>query len=52
VLVGGKALEQVWLFLLVPSIAGVVAGLLFRSGLLSADKPAAATGEKREMVGA
>jgi aquaporin Z len=51
-LVGGKALEQVWLFLLVPSIAGIVAGLLFRLGLLSADKPSAPTGEKRELVGA
>lgn len=29
-MVGGKAMAQVWLFLLVPSIAGVVAGLLFR----------------------
>lgn len=51
-LVGGQALQQVWLFLLVPSVAGIVAGLLFRTGLLSADKTAAATSEKREMVGA
>jgi aquaporin Z len=36
-LVGGKALSQVWLFLLVPSIAGVVAGLLFRTKALEAD---------------
>jgi aquaporin Z len=36
-LVGGKALSQVWLFLLVPSIAGVVAGLLFRTKTLEAD---------------
>jgi aquaporin Z len=28
--VGGKALSQVWLFLLVPSLAGIVAGLIFR----------------------
>ena len=28
--VGGQALAQVWLFLLVPSVAGVVAGLIFR----------------------
>ncbi len=48
-LVGGQALEQVWLFLLVPSVAGIVAGLLFKSGLLSADKPAAAE-EKRATV--
>ena len=36
-LVGGKALSQVWLFLLVPSSAGVVAGLLFRTKALEAD---------------
>lgn len=35
-LVGGKALAQVWLFLLVPSVAGVVAGVLYRTGLLDA----------------
>ncbi|HEY7098584.1 MAG TPA: aquaporin [Terriglobales bacterium] len=34
-LVGGNALSQVWLFLLVPTIAGIVAGLLFRSRILS-----------------
>lgn len=34
---GGKALSQVWLFLLVPSIAGVVAGLLFRTKTLELD---------------
>jgi len=28
--VGGQALSQVWLFLLVPSLAGIVAGLVFR----------------------
>jgi aquaporin Z len=38
-LVGGKALSQVWLFLLVPSVAGVVAGLLFRSKALEAEEP-------------
>jgi aquaporin Z len=36
-LVGGRALAQVWLFLLIPSLAGVVAGLLFRSKALQAD---------------
>ena len=29
-LVGGKALAQVWLFLIVPSVAGILAGILFR----------------------
>jgi aquaporin Z len=32
--VGGRALAQVWLFLLVPSIAGALAGLLFRTKIL------------------
>jgi aquaporin Z len=38
-LVGGKALSQVWLFLLVPSVAAVVAGLLFRTKALEAEEP-------------
>jgi aquaporin Z len=33
-LVGGKAIAQVWLFLIVPSLAGIVAGVLFRAKLL------------------
>jgi aquaporin Z len=33
---GGNALSQVWLFLLIPSLAGIVAGLLFRSRALEA----------------
>lgn len=37
--VGGQALAQVWLFLLVPSVAGVVAGLLFRTKALEAEEP-------------
>lgn len=36
-LVGGQALAQVWLFLLVPSLGGLVAGLLFRVKTLAAD---------------
>jgi aquaporin Z len=35
--VGGKALGQVWLFLLVPSLAGILAGLPFRLKALEAD---------------
>jgi len=35
-LVGGQALAQVWLFLVVPSLAGVVAGVLYRTGFLEA----------------
>jgi aquaporin Z len=34
---GGKALSQVWLFLLVPSLGGLVAGLLFRTKALEVD---------------
>jgi aquaporin Z len=37
VIVGGKALGQVWLFLLVPSLAGILAGLPFRLKALEAD---------------
>jgi aquaporin Z len=37
--VGGQALAQVWLFLLVPSVAGIVAGLLFRTKALEAEDP-------------
>ena len=33
-LVGGTALKQVWLFLVVPSIGGIVAGILFRGKIL------------------
>lgn len=32
VFVGGSALAQMWLFLIVPSIAGAIAGWLFKSG--------------------
>ncbi|MGD0891943.1 MAG: aquaporin [Terracidiphilus sp.] len=35
--VGGKALEQVWLFLLIPCLGAATAGLLFRSKALAAD---------------
>ncbi len=33
-LVGGKAISQLWLFLVVPSIAGIAAGVLFKLKLL------------------
>ncbi len=36
-LVGGTALAQVWLFIIVPSLAGIAAGVLFRIKLLSAE---------------
>lgn len=36
-LVGGKAMAQVWLFLLIPSVAGIAGGLLFRLKALEAD---------------
>jgi aquaporin Z len=38
-LVGGKALSQVWMFLLVPSIAGIVAGIFVRTKVLDIDVP-------------
>jgi aquaporin Z len=36
-LVGGHALAQVWLFLLIPSLGGLAAGLLFRTKALAAE---------------
>jgi aquaporin Z len=33
-LVGGKAISQLWLFIVIPSIAGILAGILFRTKLL------------------
>jgi len=42
IFVGGQALAQVWLFLIVPSLAAIVAGLLFRVGLLEAESPKSA----------
>jgi aquaporin Z len=32
---GGNALKQLWLFLVIPSVGGIVAGLLFRTKLLA-----------------
>ena len=37
VLVGGTALAQLWLFLVMPAIGGAIAGWLFRAKVLSAD---------------
>jgi aquaporin Z len=34
---GGQALAQVWLFLLIPSLGGIVAGLLYRMKALEVD---------------
>jgi hypothetical protein len=33
--VGEPALSQVWLFLVVPTVSGIFAGALFRSGVLA-----------------
>lgn len=49
---GGKALQQLWLFLLLPSLGGLVAGVMFRIGSLSADEPAKKADERKELVGA
>lgn len=37
IFIGGKALSQLWLFLVVPSIGGLIAGFLFRVGLFEAE---------------
>jgi aquaporin Z len=51
---GGQALRQLWLFLVVPSAGGIVAGLLFRAKVLEAiDSPASVeTAAKRLEVAA
>ena len=43
--VGGKAMAQLWMFLVVPSLGGIVAGLLYRTRVLEAvsESPAVAT---------
>ena len=33
--VGGKAISQVWMFLIVPSVAGILGGTIFRTKLLA-----------------
>jgi aquaporin Z len=35
--VGGQAIKQLWVFLVFPSLGGIVAGLFFRTKLLLAD---------------
>lgn len=35
--VGGKAMQQVWLFLVVPSVAGIVAGIPFKLRILEVE---------------
>jgi aquaporin Z len=37
VLVGGQAIQQLWLFLLLPTLGGATAGILFRTRVLAAD---------------
>lgn len=49
-LAGGQAMRQLWLFLVIPSVGGVVAGLLFRTRLLEAGEPAALRESSREQV--
>lgn len=49
--VGGQALAQVWLFLTLPMLGGLVAGLLYRLKYLEVSAEAAPK-EKREAVGA
>lgn len=36
IFVGGKAIAQVWMFLIVPSVAGLLAGAVFRTKVLDA----------------
>jgi aquaporin Z len=34
-IVGGQAISQVWMFLIVPTVAAMCAGAFFRSGVLA-----------------
>jgi aquaporin Z len=36
--VGGQAAAQIWLYMVAPMVGGVLAGMLFKSGLFNADK--------------
>jgi aquaporin Z len=36
--VGGQAASQIWLYVLAPLAGGIVSGLLFRTGILSAEE--------------
>jgi hypothetical protein len=38
VFAGGQAIQQLWVFLLHPTLGGAAAGLLFRLGVLEVDK--------------
>jgi len=40
VFVGGLALQQLWVFLLIPTLGGAVAGALFRVRALAVDQEA------------
>jgi len=37
IFVGGTALAQVWLFLVMPTLGGALAGWLYRARILAAD---------------
>lgn len=49
--VGGKAMAQLWMFLVVPSLAGIVAGLLFRTKALEATVVSPAAAEAKAQIG-
>ncbi|HEY6489596.1 MAG: aquaporin [Terracidiphilus sp.] len=49
--VGGHALSQVWLFLLIPSLGGLVAGFLYRIGVLSGESLSLTAGAHKSSVG-
>ena len=50
-LAGGQAMSQIWLFLLIPSLGGLVAGILFRlKALETTAEVDSQVEEKREVV--
>jgi len=52
IIVGGKALSQLWMFLVVPSLAGIVSGTIFRGKVLrmAVSAAPALTGQSAKVV--
>lgn len=49
-LVGGNAIKQLWLFIVAPSLGGIAAGFLFKSGILAKDEEKKAQVESEEVI--
>jgi aquaporin Z len=49
--VGGQGISQLWLFILVPCVAGIIAGLLYRAHVLGITRKATPSEAESELVG-